>query len=159
MAALPCYGPAHHACGPALAVDVCRGLGRRAGARAVSTSKKPPAKVKPERETNPSVLKQALLRRFDRRITGQGEIELPCIPSMLDPYMTKLEGLWKIIGKPFSEEELAELRKALEKELMNGYRASVYSRLSVRFQTHRPPHPGIQYVISAKVLKLQDVYT
>jgi len=125
----------------------------------VSTSKKPPPKSKPQRETNPSVVKQALLRRFDRRITGQGEIELPCIPAMIDPYMAKLESLWKVIGKPFSEEELAQLRKAVETELARGYTASVYSRLSVRFETHRPPHPGIQYVIAAKVLPLQEIYT
>jgi SAM-dependent methyltransferase len=105
------------------------------------------------------VLKQALLRRFDRRTTGQGEIEFPCIPSMLDPYMAKLESLWKVIGKPFSEAELAQLRKAVETELVRGYQASVYSRLTVRFETHRPPHPGIQYVIVARVLPLEDVFT
>src|SRR5260221_5938098 len=35
---------------------------------------------------------------------------------------------------------------------------STLSRLSVRYETRRPPHPGIEYFISAKVQLLEDVY-
>jgi SAM-dependent methyltransferase len=120
--------------------------------------KKPTPKSKAQRETNPSVLRSALLRRFDRRITGEGEVEFPCIPAMIDSYMAKLTSLWSVIGRPFSEEELAHLRSALEGELERGYRGSVYSRLSVRFVTYKPPHPGIEYFITPKILPLQEVY-
>jgi 2-polyprenyl-3-methyl-5-hydroxy-6-metoxy-1,4-benzoquinol methylase len=121
-------------------------------------SKKAPFKAKHQRETNAAVLKQALIRRFDRRITGHGELEFPCIPSMVEPYLTKLGAIFSAMGKPFSDEELAGLRKALETELGRGFAQSPYSRLSVRFETHRPPHPGIQYFVSAKVQMLEEVY-
>src|SRR5438132_3670106 len=98
-------------------------------------NKKASIKSKQQRETNVAVLRPAIVRRFDRRITGQGEIEFPCTPTMLEPYMTKLAGLFTALGKPFSEEELAGLRKALETELNRGYEASPYSRLAVRFET------------------------
>jgi 2-polyprenyl-3-methyl-5-hydroxy-6-metoxy-1,4-benzoquinol methylase len=121
-------------------------------------NKKASSKPKQQRETNLAILKPAMVRRMDRRITGQGEIEFPCTPTMIDSYMTKLAALFTSLGKPFSEEELAQLRKALDTELGRGYSASPYSRLSVRYETHRPPHPGIQYFVSAKVQTLEEVF-
>jgi len=120
--------------------------------------KKAPTK-KPQRETSVAVLKSALIRRFDRRIMGAGEIELPCVPTMLEPYLAKLAVVFAALGKPFSDEELTQLRNALKTELDRGYSQSAYSRLSVRYETHKPPHPGIQYFISPKVLTLEEVYT
>jgi SAM-dependent methyltransferase len=122
-------------------------------------SKKALSKTKVSHETSPSVLKPALLRRFDRRITCEGEIEFPCTPTMVEPYTQKLCSLFSLIGRGFSEEETVQLRKALQTELDRGYRGSPYSRLSVRYETRRPPHPGVEYFISAKVQLLQDVYT
>jgi 2-polyprenyl-3-methyl-5-hydroxy-6-metoxy-1,4-benzoquinol methylase len=121
-------------------------------------SKKAPFKTKHHHETNVAVLKQALVRRFDRRITGHAELEFPCIPSMLEPYSSKLAAIFSAMGKPFSDEELAQLKKALETELIRGFSQSPFSRLSVRFETHRPPHPGIQYHVTAKVQTLEEVY-
>ncbi len=121
-------------------------------------SKKASFKTKHQRETNQAVLKQALVRRFDRRITTQGEVEFPCIPSMIEPYLAKLASIFSAVGKPFSDEELAKLKKALEIELARGFSLSPYSRLSVRYETHKPPHPGIQYYITPKVLMLEEVY-
>jgi 2-polyprenyl-3-methyl-5-hydroxy-6-metoxy-1,4-benzoquinol methylase len=122
-------------------------------------NKKPAAKTKHQRETSASVIKNALIRRFDRRITGRGEIEFPCVPTMLEPYLTKLSTVFSSMGKPFSDEELAQLKKALETELARGYAGSPYSRLSVRYETHRPPHPGIQYYVTAHILTLEEVYS
>src|SRR5262249_20743965 len=97
-------------------------------------NKKASFKAKQQRQTNPAVLKQALIRRFDRRITGHGELEFPCIPSMLEPYLSKMAAVFSAMGKPFSEEELGQLKKALETELGRGFAQSPYSRLSVRFE-------------------------
>jgi hypothetical protein len=36
------------------------------------------------RETKVSVLRQAAMRKLDRRIGGEGQIELPCLPSLAD---------------------------------------------------------------------------
>jgi SAM-dependent methyltransferase len=121
-------------------------------------SKKASFKPKHHRETNTAVLKQALIRRFDRRITGQGELEFPCIPSMVEPYLAKLASVFGAMGKPFSDEELAQLKKALQTELDRGFQQSPYSRLSVRYETHRPPHPGIQYYVTAKVQTLEEMF-
>ena len=121
-------------------------------------TKKAPSKTRPQRETSPSVLKPALIKRVDRRITGQGELEFPCVPAMIDSYLQKLGTFFTLIGRGFSEEELVQLKKALQTEMDRGYRVSPYSRLSVRFVTRRPPHPGIEYFISAKAQTIQEVY-
>src|SRR6266516_4154019 len=91
-------------------------------------NKKASSKSKPQRETSVADLKPALIRRFDRRIMGKGEIDLPCVPTMLEPYMTKLAAMFGALGKPFSDEELAQLRKAIKGELERGYAQSPYSR-------------------------------
>jgi 2-polyprenyl-3-methyl-5-hydroxy-6-metoxy-1,4-benzoquinol methylase len=122
-------------------------------------NKKAISKTKPVRETSVSALKPALLRRFDRRITSQGEIEFPCIPTMFEHYTQKLASFFSLVGRGFSEDEIVQLRKALQVELDRGYKDSPYSRLSVRYETRRPPHPGIEYFITAKVQLLEEVFT
>src|SRR5258708_18259617 len=122
-------------------------------------NKKATSKTKPQRETSCSALKPALLRRFDRRITSEGAIEFPCIPTALEHYTQKLASFFALVGRGFSDDEIVQLRKGLQIELERGYRDSPYSRLSVRYETRRPPHPGIEYFISAKVQLLEQVFT
>src|SRR5207244_4463332 len=74
-------------------------------------------------------------------------------------YTAKLAAIFASLGKPFSDAEVEQLKKALELELARGYAGSPYSRLSVRYETHRPPHPGIQYFVTAKVFKLEEVHS
>src|SRR5260221_5938097 len=85
-------------------------------------NKKASSKTKPQRETSVSALKPALLRRFDRRITSEGEIEFPCIPTMLEHYTQKLASFFTLVGRGFSDEEIVQLRKALQIELDRGYK-------------------------------------
>jgi hypothetical protein len=115
-------------------------------------------KAKPRRETNPAAVRAAVMDRFDRRITTEGEVEFPCVPAMLDAYVAKLSALWKLLGKPFSEGQLAALKTALATELANGYRASPYSRLSVSYATDENPLSGIQYLIEPKVRTMEEIY-
>src|SRR5258708_20270411 len=111
-------------------------------------NKKATSKTKPVRETSVSALKPALLRRFDRRITSQGEIEFPCIPTALEHYTQKLASFFALVGRGFSDDEIVQLRKALQIALDPGYSDSPYSRLLIRSETPRPPHPSIQYFTS-----------
>jgi 2-polyprenyl-3-methyl-5-hydroxy-6-metoxy-1,4-benzoquinol methylase len=94
----------------------------------------------------------------NHRIVGEGQIDFPCIPSMLDFYMTKLTNLWEILGKPFTEPELASLRGLLKQQLEAGYKASRYARVIVGYQS-RPMPEGIKYVIRLNAQTMEDIYS
>jgi 2-polyprenyl-3-methyl-5-hydroxy-6-metoxy-1,4-benzoquinol methylase len=116
------------------------------------------ASTRTQRETSTSVLRLALLRRVNHRVIGQGELDLPCIPSMLDFYMTKLANLWEILGKPFTEPELANMRGLMEQQLAAGYKASPYARVVVGYQS-RPLPEGIKYIIRLNTQTMEDIYS
>jgi 2-polyprenyl-3-methyl-5-hydroxy-6-metoxy-1,4-benzoquinol methylase len=118
----------------------------------------PMAAARPQRETNPSVLRLALSRRVNQRIVGEGHIDLPCIPTMLDAYTTKLATLWEVLGKPFVDSEIATMRGLLEQQLRAGYQASPYARLIVSYQS-KPPPEGIKYVIRLNPQTMDQIYS
>ena len=75
---------------------------------------------RPSTETNPSALRVAMQRKMGRKITGRGELALPCIPTFIDWYMTKLGAMFELVGKPFTSSELDALRKVVEDKLAEG---------------------------------------
>jgi len=116
------------------------------------------ASPRPQRETNATVLRLALQRRVYHRAVGEGQIDLPCIPSMLDSYMSKLAALWEMFGKPFTEPELATMRGLLEQQLVAGYKASPYARVIIGYQS-RPMPDGIKYVIRLNAQTMEEIYS
>src|SRR5882762_10511944 len=110
------------------------------------------------RETNSSVLRQAMLRRLARRIGGKGEMRLPCAPSLLDHYMKLFTTLFETLGKPFTADEAEQLKKIVEKKLAEGFRISPYSLILIEYETKRPPHPGIAYTVSIVVSSTQEQF-
>jgi 2-polyprenyl-3-methyl-5-hydroxy-6-metoxy-1,4-benzoquinol methylase len=111
-----------------------------------------------QRETNPSALRLALIRRVDHRSLAEGQVDFPCLPSMLDVYMKKLATLWEVLGKPFKEEELATLREIMEKTLISGHQSSPYARIIVGFQ-NRPAPEGIKYLVRLNAQTLEQIYS
>lgn len=99
-----------------------------------------------------------MIRKVDRRIDATGEVLLPCAPSMLDEYVKRLDALFAALGKPFSAEELSQMRSILERQLANGFAESAFSELVVRYETQPPPEPGIKYNVSTKVKTMADEY-
>jgi SAM-dependent methyltransferase len=109
-------------------------------------------------ETNPSAVRIAMQKKVTRKITGKGQIAFPCVPALLDSYISKLATIFEIVGKPFTDEELAHLKKLVEGKLAEGWAASPFSLLVVDYDIKPPPHPGVAYNIWTRILTMDDRY-
>ena len=69
---------------------------------------------KTPRENHPAALRQAVLRKLAPRIDTKGEVSLPAVPALLDPYTEKLLTLFAALGRKFNEPEAQKLREILE---------------------------------------------
>jgi SAM-dependent methyltransferase len=124
----------------------------------ISASVRAVATQRSQRETSPSVLRPALVRRINQRVVAEGQLDLPCIPSLIDVYMAKLASLWEVVGKPFNDKELASLRSVMEQQLAAGYRASPYARIIVGYQS-RPLPAGVKYVVRINAQTMEEIYS
>jgi SAM-dependent methyltransferase len=112
----------------------------------------------PRRETNAAVLRQAMLRRLPRRLGAEGSLRLPAVPALLDHYLTQLGTLFACVGRPFSAEELGAVRTVVAAQLEEGYRASPFSHVVVRYQTDPPPEITLSYTVELEVSTMNDEY-
>jgi SAM-dependent methyltransferase len=113
---------------------------------------------KVEKETNASVLRQAMLRRLPRRVAGHGQVVLPAIPALLDHYVQNLGTIFGTLGRPFSEEELDHVRGILKQKLDDGFKASPFAKVIVDYSTDEPPSIALSYTISHSVFTMADEY-
>jgi SAM-dependent methyltransferase len=88
----------------------------------------------------------------------RGEIELPCVPSLLDLYMDRLKTLFDNFGKSFTVDELAHLRSLLTEKLDQGFKLSPLSKLIFRYEPSQSPTIGITYNINFAVGSITDQY-
>jgi 2-polyprenyl-3-methyl-5-hydroxy-6-metoxy-1,4-benzoquinol methylase len=68
---------------------------------------------------------------MDRKIRIKGEILLPCLPALLDEFVGRLSAVFATLGKPFSADEIAELRKLMAQQLEKGFAKSALNQLKV----------------------------
>lgn len=100
------------------------------------------------RETNLTILRQAMLRRLPRRMSGNGQLHLPAVPALLDHYTDSLIAQFGELGRSFSKEERAHLRGILERKLDEAFKASPASRVLVSWETDPPPKTSLSYRMS-----------
>jgi SAM-dependent methyltransferase len=110
-----------------------------------------------KRETRADVLEVALTSIVHRRVLARGEVDFPCIPALLDAYVADLLGMWQAIGKPFSDDERAQLRGAVQMALGAGFEATPYARMLVSYEVKAPPH-GVRYAIRLKENTIEQHY-
>lgn len=114
---------------------------------------------KPEKETNASVLRQAMLRRLPRRVSGHGQVVLPAIPALLEHYVQNLGSIFAALGRPFSEQELDHVRGILRNKISEGFTASPFAKVIIDYATDAPPSTALSYTISLSVFTIADEYT
>ena len=118
-----------------------------------------PAKDKrPARETNPSILKKAMIERLPRRLSGSGQITLAASPALLDHHVQTLHAAFAQLGRVFNEEETKQLRGILEKKVQEGFEASPYARIVVNYETDTPPKTSLSYRVMTVVSTVADEY-
>jgi SAM-dependent methyltransferase len=113
---------------------------------------------KPERQTNPALLRQAMLRRLPRRIAASGQLRLPAVPALLDHYLATLATVFAGVGRPFSADEMAGVRAVLEPQLQEGFAASPFAHLVIRYETDPPPEATLSYRVALEISTMNDEY-
>jgi SAM-dependent methyltransferase len=113
---------------------------------------------KKAKETNPSVLRQAMIRRLRRRVTGRGQIVLPAVPALLDHYVQALGSIFSALCRPFNDAELENVRTILRTKLEEGFTASPHAKVTVDYATDPPPSTALTYTISHTVVTIAEEY-
>ncbi len=120
------------------------------------------AKTKPikksTREAQPTVLRQALLRKLPVRTYAKAEILLPAVPGLVEHYAQGLNATWAALGRHFSPAELEHLRGLLGNALNEAFQSSPYSRVSVVYQTDPPPKTSITYTVGVSHSTIESEY-
>ncbi|HEY6558799.1 MAG TPA: class I SAM-dependent methyltransferase [Polyangiaceae bacterium] len=116
------------------------------------------AAKKTQRETNPAILRQAMLKRLPRRVSGRGQMVVPALPSLLDHYVHNLISTFAALGRVFSQQEIAEVRKIMDEKLREGFAKSPYSKVIIDYATDAPPSTALTYTISYSVVTIADEY-
>lgn len=113
---------------------------------------------KPTRETNATLLRQAMLRRLPRRVAARGEIMLASVPGLIEHYQQMLLTIFSQLGRVFNDTEKQHLRTVLETWLQKGWEQSPYTRLIVRYETDPPPKTTLSYKVALNVVTIADEY-
>jgi SAM-dependent methyltransferase len=77
--------------------------------------------------------KKSMNQRFLSRSVVNGEITLPAVPGMIDEYITMCAGIFAGVGRQFSDDEIAHLRRVLEDQLATAYSASPRSHIVISY--------------------------
>ena len=121
-------------------------------------SAKPKFTKKSTRETQPSILRQALLRKLPVRLYARAEILLPAVPGLLEHYAQGLVATWAALGRNFTPAEVEHLRGLLGNTLKQAYESSPYSRVSVVYETDPPPKTTITYTVAISHATIESEY-
>jgi SAM-dependent methyltransferase len=119
---------------------------------------RPPMSKGTKRETNAIVLKQAMIRRLPRRLSGSGEMSLPPVPGLLEHYVKMFDLTWEGMGRKFTVPELDEFRSSLKARLEQAFNTSSTSKVVVTYQTDPSPKTSITWKIVAMVGTFADEY-
>jgi 2-polyprenyl-3-methyl-5-hydroxy-6-metoxy-1,4-benzoquinol methylase len=125
---------------------------------AMSSKSKPTSFKKSQREMQPSVLRQASIRKLPNRLSGKGEMLLPAIPSLVDHYVQNLDATWRALGRFFTPAELQYLREVLGNHIKTAFEQSQYSRICVSYETDPPPKTSLTWTITIVPSTLQTEY-
>lgn len=96
---------------------------------------------------DPSVLREAVVRRLYRRSAAEGQIRVPAVPALLDEYVLLCGNICASLGVWYTPEQSAQLRGVLQTELAKAFRASSRSDIVIAF--HSPFGTGVNFRIQA----------
>lgn len=84
------------------------------------------------------MIEQIIQRKVKERSSARGELIFPCLPAMFDQYMQKLEGLLQVLDQTITPSEMAQLREMMHHHLSEGFQASPYSWLMIKYGSDEP---------------------
>ncbi|BBN48137.1 MULTISPECIES: class I SAM-dependent methyltransferase [Mycobacterium avium complex (MAC)] len=101
----------------------------------------------PNRSFDPSLLREAVIRRIYRRTSAEGTIRVPAVPAMIDEYLQLCGNVCATLGVWYAPEQFAQLRSALEVELAKAFKASPRSDVLISY--HAPFGTGVNFHVQA----------
>jgi SAM-dependent methyltransferase len=105
-----------------------------------------------------STLRQSMIRRLPKRLFAQGRLRMPAVPALVDHYVENLATTFALHGRKFTVTELEHLKSLLLPKLEEGWAASPYSYVIVRFQTDDAPKTSLSYFISLEISTIENEY-
>ena len=108
------------------------------------------------RGENDADLRAALVRRLHSRAVASGSIVLPAVPAMIDDYMHMCTKTFSAIGVAFKDEELNQLRSALDCQLDAAYSASPRSQIVITYDS--PDGLIVNYHVKAQWSSIESAY-
>ena len=103
-----------------------------------------------------SPVRQAMLRRLQRRAVVKGEIVLPAVPGMLEEYITLCDETFRAIGVEFSKEDFDHMRGILSSQLAQAYAASPRSDIVIAYES--PVGMTATYTINSRWFTVAGAY-
>jgi SAM-dependent methyltransferase len=107
---------------------------------------------------DPRELRAALLRRLPQRLSASGELKLPAVPGLRDEYVARLARIFARYGRPLNATQTASLGELLDRKLKDGFKASPYASILVRYETDPPPKTTLSYKVAVRVSTMADQY-
>lgn len=127
------------------------------GARPASTTPSAEARADAQRRAE-SERRAGLLRRLARRTRASAEIVVPAVPSLAGHYADMLADHFAALGREFSQEDIAGMQRMLLDKAIEGFRASPYSNVFVRYHTAEDGTLRIDYAIAAATSSIAEEY-
>ena len=110
----------------------------------------------PKRSFDPSMLREAMIRRLYRRLSAEGQIRVPAVPALIDEYVLLCGNVCATLGVWYTPEQSAQLRAALEVELAKAFKASPRSDVVISY--HAPFGSGVNFRIQADARTIEADY-
>jgi SAM-dependent methyltransferase len=101
----------------------------------------------PSGALDPSILREALIRRLYRRSVAEGEIRVPAVPSLIDEYVLLCANICATLNVWHTPEQSAQLRLALQAELAKAFKASSRSDIVISYDA--PFGKGVNFRVRA----------
>jgi SAM-dependent methyltransferase len=107
---------------------------------------------------DPRELRAALLRRLPRRLHATGELKFPAVPELCDEYVERLSRIFAGYGRALTSEQTESLRELLGRKLKEGFQASPYASVLIRYETDPLPKTSLSYKVAVRVSTMADQY-
>jgi SAM-dependent methyltransferase len=108
------------------------------------------------RSVDEAVARNAMTRRLHRRSVVAGQITLPAVPGMIDEYVAMCEALFAAVARPFTAEQLEQVRAVLEGQLAEAYAHS--PRSSIVISLDAPVGTVLNYHVKAEWWTVEGAY-
>jgi SAM-dependent methyltransferase len=109
-----------------------------------------------DRPTKQAPYHDVVLNRLLHRSAVSGQISIPAAPGMIDDYVAMCESLFTELGRPFTDEQMAKVRRILADKLAEAYEASPRSRIIISYDA--PVGPTVNYNIRSAWASLEATY-